>query len=109
MSRMLDIGVAFFSGSLIFALPRPCADVGAVPSIPSYSFHSGAEPKVPAYYGKGADRQILIFCVHVVPDVGFAQIVTHIVHVFDDPERPEKPVEGGAVPTSTPELKLEAP
>lgn len=86
MSRMLGIGVALFGGSLVFALPRPCSNVDSAPSVPSYTFHTGAEPKIPVYYGKGVDRQILVFCVHVAPGIGYAQIPTHIIHVFDDPE-----------------------
>ena len=76
---------------LIFALPRPCADVDATSPIPSFAFHTGAEPKIPVYYGKGKDRQILVFCMHVSVDRrDYKEIPIHIVHVFDDdPETTE--------------------
>lgn len=62
------------------------------PTFPPVVFHTGREPKLPVYYGKGADRQILIFCMHVTPEnTNFADVPVHIVHAFDDPEKPAEP------------------
>lgn len=76
--------------TLLVALPAsalrvaPCLDLGQLP----ITFHTGTEPKIPVYYGKGADRQILVFCVHVAPGIGYAETPVHVLGVFDDPEPP---------------------
>ena len=62
-------------------LPTPCLD-------PPITFHTGNEPKIPVYYGNGEDRQILVFCVHVAPSLGYAETPVHMIRVFDDPEPP---------------------
>ena len=83
---------------LIFALPRPCADVATTP-IPSFAFHTGNEPKIPVYYGKGEDRQILVFCMHVAADRhDYKEIPVHILMVFDDSDL-ESPPSTGEKPT----------
>ena len=74
-------------GFVIFALPRPCANVDATTPLASFAFHTGNEPKIPAYYGKGEDRQILVFCMHISADrLHYKEIPVHILHAFDDPE-----------------------
>ena len=74
-------------GLACLALPRPCADVDAATPIPAFTFHTGNEPKIPVYYGKGEDRQILVFCMHISADrLHYKEIPVHILHAFDDPE-----------------------
>ena len=62
--------------------PAPCV---VDPEAPFY-LHDGTEAKRAVYWGSGADRQIIVLCAHVNPNLGYLQTPIHMLHVVADPE-----------------------
>ena len=91
----VSVALAWTFGLVLLAVapalasrPAPCAD----PEQPFY-LHDGSEQKRAVYWGSGADRQIIVFCIHAKPKLGYLQTPVHMISVIDDPEYPEPPVE----------------
>lgn len=47
--------------------------------------HDGSELQQVVYSGKGAYRQVVVFCIHINEELGYAQTPVHMLYVVDDP------------------------